>query len=196
MDEAAWVARAQKGDAGAFESLVGLHQDRIYNVLYRLTGNDADASDLTQETFLKAWKALGGFTAEAQFSTWLYQIALNAARSRGRHLAVVRRVTPISKDAPLADGEPMEFADGRATAPEAALERKEDLEHLQRLLGTLEPELREAIVLREIEGHSYEEIAAAQGIPLGTAKTRVHRARMELREKILKFRERPGNARV
>lgn len=196
MDEQALVARAREGDAGAFESLVTLHQDRIYNLLYRLCGNDADASDLSQDVFFKAWKALPGFQGGAQFGSWLYQIALNAARSRGRHLSVVKRVSPVSRNSGGPEGGEIELPDRSADRPEASLERREQVETAQRMLLSLEPDLREAIVLREIEGLSYAEIASAQGVPVGTAKTRVHRARLELREKMSESPERAGGMSV
>ncbi len=182
------VARAKTGDLDAFDLLVRRHQDRLYNTLYRMTGNEHDARDLAQDAFLAAWRAIERFTGESRFSTWLHAIAANAARSRGRHLAVVRRVTPVSVEAEGPDGSVREFA-APGGAPEAPLERREAAEKAQKALDALEPELREAIVLREIEGCDYAAIARIQDVPLGTVKTRIHRARLALREKMRGFLE-------
>ncbi len=186
------VERAKSGDLDAFDLLVRRHQDRLVNALWRMTGNEHDARDLAQDAFLSAWRALPRFTGESRFSTWLYAIAANAARSRGRHLAVVRRVTPVSIDAGGPDGNPREFA-AAGGAPDAPAERREAIERAQAALDTLEPELREAIVLREIEGLDYAAIARIQEVPLGTVKTRIHRARLDLREKMRPYLE-PGGA--
>lgn len=186
------MARAQRGDLDAFDLLVRQNQDRVYNLLFRLTGNEADARDLAQDVFLSAWRAMGRFTGESRFSTWLYAIAVNAARSRGRHLTVVRRVTPVSLDAAGPDGAVREFA-AAGGSPSAAIERREAHEKAQEALDALEPELREAIVLREIEGLDYAAIARALEVPLGTVKTRIHRARLALREKMKGYLE-PGEA--
>lgn len=176
-----FVARAKTGDLDAFDALVRRNQDRIHNLLLRLTGNAADAEDLTQETFLSAFRALAGFDGQSRFSTWLYAIAANAARSHGRRRAVAGRVVPFSRDARGPGA-----ADPPAADPPvgATLERREAIERLQALLNELEPTLREAIVLRDVEGLDYARIARIQEAPLGTVKTRIHRARQALREKM------------
>lgn len=187
-EEADLVARARRGDIDAFDLLVRRNQDWLYNFLFRLTGSEADARDLSQDVFLSAWRAMGRFTGESRFSTWLYAIATNAARSHGRHLAVARRVTPASLDAEGPDGAVREFAAGGGS-PSAPIERREAREKVQEALDALEPDLREAIVLREIEGLDYATIAQALAVPLGTVKTRIHRARLALREKMKGYLE-------
>ncbi len=196
-DETPLVARAQAGDLDAFDLLVRRHQDWVFNLLVRLTGNPQDAEDLAQETFLSAFRAIKRFTNTSKFSTWLYAIAANAARSRARHLAVVRRAGERSLDEPSADGgAPQEFASPRAPEPRATLERHEACRRAQEALNALEPELREAIVLREIEGLDYRAIGEILKIPLGTVKTRIHRARTNLREKMREFLEPEGRPSV
>ena len=173
----ALVAAAAAGDRGAFEALVLRHQTRIVNYAMAIVKNPADAEDAAQETFIRAYRSLTRFRGDSSFKTWLYTIATNAARTglerRGRR----SRLEDESLDdesAPLAAGDvPAGGADAETT-----LVRRESID---RALAALPPDLRVAVVLRDVEGLDYKEIAAATGAPIGTVESRIFRARRRLR---------------
>ena len=168
--DADWVRLAQKGDRSAFAALVRRHQDRIYRHLLRLTGSRDEALELAQETFVKAWQALPEWYADAQFHTWLFRIASNTAMDLLRRRKIVDFVAlEESFDAPAV-----------GAGPEAQLETKQRLLALQKALGRLPAEQREAVLLREVEGLSYAEIALATGVTEGTVKSRIARGREAL----------------
>lgn len=164
------VARARAGDTAAFAALVRRHQDRVFGFILRMLDARDEAMELTQDVFVKAWQALPAWRPEARFSTWLLQIARNAALDQLRR----RRVVQF---APLDDG--LDVADG-APGPEeryASRQRQARLEHaLQRIAA----EHREILLLREVEDLSYAELAAVLGIAEGTVKSRLARARAAL----------------
>jgi RNA polymerase sigma-70 factor (ECF subfamily) len=162
------------GDPDAFGALVRRYQDRLYRTAFRLVGNAEDARDVVQEAFLHAYQALDGFKGDARFFTWLYRIAVNTAISlkRKKHLA-----------ASSLGGEPAEPADPSAHGrPGHALEQAEQGTRVQRALARLSPEHRAVLVMKEIEGQKYEAMAEILQVPVGTVRSRLHRARMELRE--------------
>jgi RNA polymerase sigma-70 factor (ECF subfamily) len=161
-DEAALVTRAKAGDSDAFAALVRPHLRTLHNVCYRITGNDSTAEDATQAALLAAWRYIGRFERRARFSTWLYQIAHNAA------LAETRKRVPE----PLGAGD--ELPAGHRRGPEEGIVTKLSV---QDALGRIPPDFRAAVVLREYGGLSYEEIAAATGIRVETVKTRIARGR-------------------
>ncbi|HVE14943.1 MAG TPA: sigma-70 family RNA polymerase sigma factor [Elusimicrobiota bacterium] len=174
------------------EELLKGHAATVYNLALRLTGNAADAEDLAQEALLKALKALPSFRGEAQASTWLYRITVNAWKNRVR--AEKRRA--FWKSVPLAsllmggrDGEEDGAGDLKAAdAPlDAGLEQEETSKAVQGALLELEEESRAVVVLREIEGLSYEQIAQTLGLPEGTVKSRLSRAREALKAKLKAF---------
>jgi len=174
LDESECIARAQRGDVLAFSELVSRHQDRIYRFLARLTRSPDDALDLTQETFLNAYQAMGRWRPQARFSTWLFQIARNLAFDQLRRS---RRVEFVALEEEQASG----IQDAGPT-PEAALQTTQRLHALERALARLPAEHREILLLREIEDLGYEDIAAVLGIHLGTVKSRLARARAGLLE--------------
>ena len=184
MTEQELVQAAQQGDQGAFSQLVEQNQGKIYSLCYRMTGNSEDAADLTQEAFLNAWRGLSKFGGQSSFSTWLYRLASNACidflRREKRRSAL--SMTLESKDE---DDHQADLPDER-WSPERELERKESRQALQAGLATLSPEHREVLLLRETEGLSYQEIARSLGLEDGTVKSRIARARMSLREFLLK----------
>ncbi len=184
MTEQELVQAAQQGDQGAFSQLVEQNQGKIYSLCYRMTGNSEDAADLTQEAFLNAWRGLSKFGGQSSFSTWLYRLASNACidflRREKRRSAL--SMTLESKDE---DDHQADLPDER-WSPERELERKESRQALQAGLATLSPEHREVLLLRETEGLSYQEIARCLGLEDGTVKSRIARARMSLREFLLK----------
>jgi RNA polymerase sigma-70 factor (ECF subfamily) len=187
-EEARLLALAQAGSNEAFDRLVELHQDRIYGLLLRLTGSVEEAEDLAQECFLRACRALNQFQGGAAFYTWLYRIALNLVRS-GRRAGQKRREKEIPIAA-LAAGsdryeEPGTAAEGIELAavqsgPEELAERQEMVRNVQQALDELSVEHREVVVLRDVEGLDYEEIAALVGASREAVKSRLHRARGEL----------------
>jgi len=185
--EAQFIERLKHGDAAAFERLVADRSGEIYGLLYRLTENPEEARDLTQETFLRAFQSIGHFRGDADVRTWIYRIAINQARNRWRWWRRRRRDTTVSLDAPDGPfGQPLN-ATLKAESSESpeqqtlARERERVLRSALRTLGTA---YREAVVLRDIEGFSYEEIAATLEISIGTVKSRLSRGREELRRKL------------
>jgi RNA polymerase sigma-70 factor (ECF subfamily) len=168
--EAELVALAQKGDQAAYGALVRSHQDRIYRHLLNLTGSREDALELAQEVFIKAWQALPTWRPDAQFHTWVYRIASNAALDVLRRRKVLQFVA-LEDDYDAPSHQP---------GPEAQLQGKQRLRNLDAALARLPAEQREIILLREVEGLSYDELAAALAIDEGTVKSRLARARVAL----------------
>lgn len=164
------VARARAGDTAAFAALVRRHQDRVFGFILRMLDARDEAMELTQDVFVKAWQALPGWRPEARFSTWLLQIARNAALDQLRR----RRVVQF---APLDDG--MDVAD-TAPGPEARYASRQRQALLENALQQIAAEHREILLLREIEDLSYGELAAVLGIAEGTVKSRLARARAAL----------------
>jgi RNA polymerase sigma-70 factor (ECF subfamily) len=164
------VARARAGDTAAFAALVRRHQDRVFGFILRMLDARDEAMELTQDVFVKAWQALPGWRPEARFSTWLLQIARNAALDQLRR----RRVVQF---APLDDG--MDVAD-TAPGPEARYASRQRQALLENALQQIAAEHREILLLREIEDLSYAELAAVLGIAEGTVKSRLARARAAL----------------
>ena len=175
------VRRAQGGDTAAFEQLVRQYQDKIYTLSYHLSGNQADAEDLAQEAFVKAYYALKGFRNEADFGTWLHRITVN------QWINLRRRERPaLSLDEPVqtGDGEVQRELAAASEEPQEALERKEFQRFVRRALGEISREHRVVLVLREMQGYSYEEIARVLDCSLGTVKSRISRARTALKERV------------
>jgi RNA polymerase sigma-70 factor, ECF subfamily len=174
-DDATLIAAALAGDSAAYGRLVGLYQDRLYNSLLRVLGSPEDACDLTQDSFVQAFVKLDSFRGRSAFYTWLYRIAFNLAMSHTR-----RTRKMVSLDGVKTDwgSEPM---DGQA-APDAGILRREQAELVQAGLEALSIEYRQILVLREIEGCSYEQIAEILELPIGTVRSRLFRARLQLRD--------------
>ena len=170
--EAREFARARAGDVAAFGALVRRHQERVFRFLHRMLDAREEAMELSQDVFVKAWQALPGWRPEAAFSTWLLQIARNAALDQLRRRQVVRF-------APLEEG--LEVAD-EAPGPEARYATRERQAQLERALRRLAAEHREILQLREVEGLAYGELASVLGIAEGTVKSRLARARSALLE--------------
>ena len=195
-EERILAEKAANGDIAAFETLVIRHQDRIYGVIHRLVGDLETARDLTQETFLKAWRGISGFQGRSGFYTWLFRIARNAVTSAGRYSAARPRVSTSLGAASADDGSPgMEPVDPRENPQELSL-REERRELVLRAIADLPREFREIVVLRDMDDRSYEDIAELLGIAIGTVRSRLHRARTELKQRLLKVLHpagRPGN---
>lgn len=176
------VEESQKGNNEAFEQLVRLYQNKIYALCYQLTNNHSDAQDLAQEAFVKAYRSLNGFRNEADFGTWLHRITVNL------WLNVKRRRKPeLSLDATIKteDGELSVDVASDTETPEESLERKEFGIMVKSAFRELSEEHRAVLVLREMYGYNYDEIAGIINCSLGTVKSRINRARQNLKEKVL-----------
>jgi RNA polymerase sigma-70 factor, ECF subfamily len=177
-DDASLVQRLRRGDPRAFEDLVIAHQHRVFGVAIRMLGNRAEAEDLAQEVFLRVHRAIGEFRGEAKLSTWLYAIASRLCLNR--LTSGERRIARHGDDA-------LSRLASTADSPVEEAERSELETALHRAIGELGEERRIVVVLRDLEGLSYEEIAEALELELGTVRSRLHRARMDLREKLERF---------
>ena len=170
------VERVQGGDKQAFGLLVSKYQRKLHRLLSRLVRDSAEVEDLAQETFIKAYRALGAFRGESAFYTWLYRIGINTAKN---HLAAQSRRVPASTGLDSSD---MEGIDGSERlrdldTPERQLMMRQIAQTVDGAMADLPEELREAITLRELEGLSYEEIANVMDCPIGTVRSRIFRAR-------------------
>ncbi|WP_033261868.1 RNA polymerase sigma factor [Amycolatopsis vancoresmycina] len=181
--DAELLAKAAGGDETAFGALVRQHTPRMYRVALRITGSAAEAEDVVQDAWLAAWRSLAGFRQESAVSTWLYRVVTNSA------LAVLRRRRPtVSLDDPA----PQSTVDNALLAaavpgPEGRVVRAEEVDAVLRAVGRLEVSQRVPLVLRELEGLSYEEVAEVLDVNVGALRSRLHRARVallaELRER-------------
>lgn len=178
QDDRRLIADTLAGRTAAYGELVRRYQDRLYNTVVRVVDNTDDALDVVQETFISAYLALGSFKCESEFYTWLYRIAFNTAVSwRRKRRATVSLDGHRDADHPAHPPDPSE-----ESRPGAALERSEEAAKLHDALARLSAEHREVLVLKDIDGMKYEEIAEVAGIPIGTVRSRIHRARLELRD--------------
>mgnify|MGYP004512873895 CR=1 FL=1 len=187
MIEKELIQAAQQGDQDAFAQLVAANQSLVYNLAYRMTANPDDAADLTQEAFLNAWRGLARFNGQSAFSTWLYRLTANACID---FLRREKRRSGLSMT--LADDEEedrqVQIPDER-WSPERGLERRELQRAVQQGLSALSPDHRQVLLLREIEGLTYQEIAQCLDLEEGTVKSRLARARLSLRD----FLKKTGN---
>ena len=181
--DAVLVRKAQAGDKRAFEVLVSKYQRRILRLLGRISHNQSDEEDIAQETFLKAYRALPKFRNESAFYTWLNRIAVNTARN---HISSKHNQVFVSDQIDTQDGETFSLLDNLTDGetPETHMHNREIIESLQIALDELPEQLRQAIVLRELEGLSYEEIATAMDCPVGTVRSRIFRAREAISERL------------
>ncbi|WP_255989995.1 RNA polymerase sigma factor RpoE [Chitinolyticbacter albus] len=177
------VSRAQTGDKRAFELLVAKYQRRIARLLSRLIRDPAEIEDVTQEAFIKAYRALPSFRGESAFYTWLYRIAINTAKN---YLASLGRRPQLSADFEDEEGDVLDPSSQVPDyhTPESELANREIVRTVNEVVDTLPDELRTAITLREMEGLSYEEIAGVMNCPIGTVRSRIFRAREAISAKL------------
>ena len=184
MTEQELVARAKGGDTDAFAQLVEENQNRIYSLALRMVGNPEDAADLAQEAFLSAWRGLERFHGEAAFSTWLYRLTSNACIDFLRREKRKRAAGGVLSLDDTEEGATLDLPDYDAD-PHQHLERSEVRQAIADGLAGLSPEHRRVLALREISGLSYAEIADLLGLEEGTVKSRISRARLALRKKLV-----------
>jgi RNA polymerase sigma-70 factor (ECF subfamily) len=170
------VERAQRGDKRAFELLVAKYQRKLGRLLSRMVRDQAEVEDVTQEAFIKAYRALPSFRGDSAFYTWLYRIAINTAKN---YLVALGRRAPTTTEFDNEDAENFEEAEGLrdSATPESELHGKQIAATVNRAVEALPEDLRTAITLREIDGLSYEEIAGVMNCPIGTVRSRIFRAR-------------------
>lgn len=177
--EAALIQRCASGDEAAFGELVAEHQRMVVQLALNLLGDRDEALDLSQEVFLRVFRTIGRFRGQSSLKTWIYRIAVNQARNRHRFWRRRHRADQVSLDAHVATHG--EFLSGSDSRPDRALAQKELAARLESALEALPFDQRTAIVLREVDGLSYEEIAYSLGVAVGTVKSRLTRARQTLR---------------
>lgn len=177
------VEAFRKGKPGAFEAIVRAHQNRVFSFCARMLADREDALDAAQEVFLSAWRNLAEFRGEAALSTWLLRIAANRCLNRiRRRKSLSERETPWPEPpGESEEGYIFQPAGGEADRPDRLAETREMGEILTKALSQLDPGSRWMVLLSDVEGFSYEEIAALADVPLGTVKSRLHRARMAMR---------------
>lgn len=177
------VKKSQSGDIEAFEQLVSAYDRRAYNIAYRVMGNEEDAKDMAQEAMLRVYRSIKDFKGQSSFSTWLYRIVTNVCLDELRRRKNDKHVS-IDSTIQTEDGElHIELSSDKET-PETAYERVEQRELIKKAIGELNDEYRSVIVLRDIQGFSYEEISNMLECSLGTVKSRINRARAMLRDKL------------
>jgi RNA polymerase sigma-70 factor (ECF subfamily) len=179
ISDAEYVQKLQSGQVDAFEALIRRHEKTIFNLVYRMLGDYDDAAETTQEVFLSAYRAIGQFRGDANFSTWLYRIALNHATTRRKTMNTHhQRQVPLENTEPLSDPQP---------GPAESMEKKEIRETVQRALNSLSADDATVILLRDLQDVSYDEVARVLEVPVGTVKSRLHRARQALKSELASY---------
>ena len=181
------MERLRARDERAFNELVELYGDRVYRLLYRMLGRKDEAEDITQEVFVQVFKAVDQFRGDAKVGTWIYRIAVNTCKNRTLYLA--RRHSGAEDELDVAAetnglGQARGLTSGEAPEPEEMVQGLELEVIVKRCMQSLDPEFREVLVLRDVEDLSYEEIVEITGLPDGTVKSRLHRARAMLRAQV------------
>jgi RNA polymerase sigma-70 factor (ECF subfamily) len=184
-DEAEVLKRCRTGDTEAFGRLASHYQDVIYNLVYRMIGHREDARDVAQDVFIKAFRGIRSFERRSSFATWLYSIAVNQAISQRRRRGAKSRGNPIQLsrlDGP--DGETSYVPPGDAPEPDRRMRSAETLRQIEAAIAELDDDHRAIVLLRDIEDLDYKSISETLGCSRGTVKSRLHRARLELRRKL------------
>ena len=188
LQEKDLIRKAKQGDMLAFEELILKHEKIVYNLAFRMMNHSEDAMDISQEVFLKAYRSLSNFDERSAFSTWLYRITHNTCIDEIRKRKG-KQTYSLEEDLESEDGSMQRQVADDGDTPEESLMRKEQKSEILRALDTLSEEHKAAIILRDVKGMSYEEIAEILELSLGTVKSRINRARNQLKTEILKIRE-------
>jgi len=181
LDEKRLIQQAAAGDAAAFEKLVLRYQTQVYSLAYRMVGNEADAQDLAQEAFVRAWRALDSFQFSSQFSTWLYRLTSNIcidflrSQKKRKHISLTVLQDDEQQQWDMPDHRPL---------PEEQMIVTQEREALAKAIAALDPEYRQVLILRIVNDCSYQQISEIMGIREGTVKSRLSRAREQLRKKL------------
>ena len=188
QEDAALVKAFQAGNKASFDELVLRHKDRLFNLCFRFLGDYQEANDSAQEVFVKIYRSLKGFRLESAFSTWLYRIAVNTCKNKLKSSEYRHKKKMVHLDNPgILEGSigALEITDD-TQSPLLELERKERLNLIRQAIDSLPPAQKMVVVLRDIEELSYDDIANITGYSLGTVKSRLSRARLDLRKKLVK----------
>jgi len=180
------IKKIQGGDMAAFDQLVIKHKDKLFNMVFWFLGDYQEANDCAQEIFIKVFKGIKRFRFESSFSTWLYRIAINTCKNRLKSSAYrwKMRTVPLENPDSSKEGNRSYEIQNGSPSPANELEKKEKIMRIQKAVNSLPQEQNRIIVLRDIQGLSYQEISDITGLKLGTVKSRLARARMELRNKL------------
>ncbi|WP_156338027.1 sigma-70 family RNA polymerase sigma factor [Chondromyces crocatus] len=183
-EEARFIARLVARDESAFNELVVAYERRVYGLVYRMLGRRDEAEDLSQEVFVQVFKAIDQFRGDSKLSTWIYRIAVNLCKNRTKYLSRRHASSTDDVDA-MVDRAPLSAAKGVSVGdvsrPDELVEGMQLEMVVKKAIAQLEDEFREVLILRDVEDLSYEEIMAVTGLPEGTVKSRIHRARVQLR---------------
>lgn len=179
------VHRVQNGNIAAFEELVRRYERKVYNIAYRLLGNEEDATEALQDTFLRAYRFIPKFAFKSSFYTWLYRIATNVSLTRLRRR---KKAEVISLDAPIADSDNLKFdLPDTGQTPEEAFAQKRLREKLDQAVKRLPEEYRAVVILRDLEGLSNEEVSKILKLSVPAVKSRLHRGRLALRQQLVNY---------
>ncbi len=193
LGERRLVHRLKARDEGAFREMVKLHQEQVYNLVYRYLGNHEEAEDLSQDVFVTVFKSIDKFRGDSKLSTWIYRIAANQCKNRYKYLArrqfhAAKPLDELSeRDAAGRDGGPVMSLQAQISEPDKMMEGKRLEQAIQREIAALEDEQKLLVILRDIQGLSYQEMATITELPEGTVKSRLHRARRNLKKRLKKY---------
>jgi RNA polymerase sigma-70 factor (ECF subfamily) len=179
-----FVSLCKKGDVDAFEALVKKHQKRMFNIAYRMMGNYEEASEIVQDALVAAYRGIKNFKAKAKFSTWLYTIVINLSKNRLKQVRAQLHRERYSIDNPVLTNEGQIHGEPASSEPSAleTLEKRDIQQKVQACINSLDDEFREVLVLRDIQGFSYDEIGDVLKVPEGTVKSRLFRAREAVKD--------------
>jgi len=193
LRESRLVSRLKERDEGAFREMVHAYQQRVFNMVFRMLGNKQEAEDLAQEVFVTVFKSIDHFRGDSKLSTWIYRIAVNHCKNRYKYLArrMYRASKPLDeiseRESAGRDGGPAMALQAQISEPDKVLMGLQLEEAIQREIAALDEEQRLLVVLRDVQGLSYQEIASITQLAEGTVKSRLHRARMSLKDRLQKY---------
>lgn len=185
--ERRFIERLRAHDERAFNELVEIYEQRVFRLVFRMLGRRDEAEDMAQEVFVQVFKAIGQFRGDAKLGTWIYRIAVNLCKNRVKYLArrhseAQDELEPVAERAPLSQAKGVTFGD--VARPDHMVEGFQVEDVVRACIAELEPDFREVLVLRDVEDLSYDEIAEITGLADGTVKSRIHRARTMLKQKV------------